>query len=410
MPRRPPGRPTPRRMFGATWWGRAWIDALEQRARLDPNRLPRGRTYARHSRVGVLTVEPGEVRTSVLGSGGSAYRVRLRIRAFSDAEWEVVLDAIAARAGHAAALLDGELSPGIVDDARAAGCDLLPGAGEVGTSCSCPDWANPCKHAAAVCYLVADRLDEDPFELLLLRGRHRDAVLAGLRARRAAAARGAERDGASRHRGRVGDAGVTARDAYAAWAQRDGEEAPRPRPPLPRPEPGRPAPLVTDAPPGSATTTAELAALAADAARRAWALATGEADGDLALPADADLARRAHAWLGTPRLAALARRSGRSDRQLVRLATVWGHGRADALTVLDESWHPPSDIVDDARELLVTAVARVRRSGGHLSLPGGVQLRFSRGGRWYPCQRRGGDWEVIGPGDPDPLAAYDTRP
>ena len=114
----------------------------------------------------MLTVEPGEIRTSVLASSGSAYRVRLRIRAFSDAEWEVVLDAIAAQLGHAAALLDGELPPGIVDDARRRRPDLLPGAGEVGTSCSCPDWANPCKHAAAVCYLVADRLDEDPFELL----------------------------------------------------------------------------------------------------------------------------------------------------------------------------------------------------------------------------------------------------
>ncbi|HEY9557708.1 MAG TPA: SWIM zinc finger family protein, partial [Acidimicrobiales bacterium] len=166
MPRSVPGRPAKRRTFGATWWGQAWIDALEHRARLDSNRLPRGRTYARQSRVGVLTVEPGEVRASVLGSRDSAYRVRLRVSAFTDEQWEVVLDAIAARAGHAAALLDGELAPGIVDDARAAGCDLLPGPGEIRTSCSCPDWANPCKHAAAVCYLVADRLDEDPFELL----------------------------------------------------------------------------------------------------------------------------------------------------------------------------------------------------------------------------------------------------
>ena len=121
------------------------------------------------------------------------------------------------------------------------------------------------------------------------------------------------------------------------------------------------------------------------------------------------MARRAHAVLRTPRLAALARRSQWSDRQLVRLATVWGHGRDDALTVLDDAWPRPNDIVEEARQLLVPAVARVRRSGDHLSLPGGVQLRVSRAGRWYPCQRRGGDWEVIGPGDPDPLAAYDTR-
>ena len=406
MPPSTPGRPAKRRTFGATWWGRAWVEALEQRARLDPNRLPRGRTYARHSRVGVLTVSPGEARTSVLGSRASAYRVTLRIRAFSDAEWEVVLDAIAARASHAAALLDGELSPGIVEDARAAGCDLLPGPGEIRTACSCPDWANPCKHAAAVCYLVADRLDEDPFELLLLRGRSREEVLAGLRTRRAAAAPAPTPDDSKRP---SLDTGVVARDTYAAWATRPADALPRLRPPLPSTEPGRPAALLTDAPPGAAITATELATLAEDAARRAWSLATGEGDGDLALSADADLARRAHAALGTARLAAMARRSGRSDRQLVRLALAWSHGGADALGVLDDAWHPPADEVDAARELLRSAAPRVRRSGDHISLPGGVQLRLSRAGRWYPCQRRGGDWEVIGPGDPDPIAAYDTR-
>ena len=92
--------------------------------------------------------------------------------------------AISARLGHAAALLDGELPPEIAEDAARAGLDLLPGAGEVGPRCTCPDDADPCKHSAAVCYLVADALDADPFALLLLRGRTRGEVLAGLRARR----------------------------------------------------------------------------------------------------------------------------------------------------------------------------------------------------------------------------------
>jgi len=425
MPRRPPGRPVPRRTFGATWWGRAWIDALEQRARLDPNRLPRGRTYAHTSRVGVLTIEPGEVRTSVLGSRDSAYRVRLRVRAFSDAEWEVVLDAIAARAAHAAALLDGELSPGIVDDARDAGCDLLPGPGEVGTSCSCPDWANPCKHAAAVCYLMADRLDEDPFELLALRGRSRDQILAGLRRRRASPQdpRGRD-DGTLRD-----DPGVVARDAYQAWARRqDGDEGdelpasrsePRegdelagwpelPRPPLPGPQPGRPAPLVTDAPAGVSATAASLAALAGDAAARAWELATGQGDGGLSLDGEADLARRSSAAIGSPGLAALAARSTLSERKLVRLARAWDHGGADAVAALDDSWSPPAEVIHHARQQLLGEVARVRVSGNRLSLPGGVQLRYSQGGRWYRFERRGGDWEITGPGDPEPLAAFDA--
>src|SRR3954469_15533337 len=110
--RRGAGRSPERRgagRFGTTWWGGAWIDALEHRARLDPNRLPRGRTYARKERVLMMVVARGEVRASVRGSRPSPYAVRVRVREFTAAEWDRVLEAIAAKAAHAAALLDGEL-------------------------------------------------------------------------------------------------------------------------------------------------------------------------------------------------------------------------------------------------------------------------------------------------------------
>ena len=92
-------------------------------------------------------------------------------------------------------MLDGDLPPEVAGDVAAAGLDLLPGAGEVGPRCTCPDDADPCKHSAAVCYLVADALDADPFTVLLLRGRTRGEVLAGLRGRRRG--RAAERGGTS---------------------------------------------------------------------------------------------------------------------------------------------------------------------------------------------------------------------
>ncbi|PLS75442.1 MAG: hypothetical protein CYG61_07465, partial [Actinobacteria bacterium] len=154
-----------RRGFAETWWGRAWVDALEHGARLDPNRLPRGRTYARSSRVEDVRVAPGEVLASVWGRRRSPYKVRIRVRTLSDAEWAAVVGAVAAKAAHAAALVDGELDPAVVEDARGAGVALLPDAGELQPRCSCPDWADPCKHSAAVCYLVAGLLDEDPFRL-----------------------------------------------------------------------------------------------------------------------------------------------------------------------------------------------------------------------------------------------------
>jgi len=97
---------------GHTWWGRAWVDALEQRARLDPNRLPRGRDYARSGSVGELVLAPGEVRARVQGRKSVPYEVRIRVRRFADDEWDQVLEAISAQLGHAAAMLDGDLTTG----------------------------------------------------------------------------------------------------------------------------------------------------------------------------------------------------------------------------------------------------------------------------------------------------------
>ena len=110
----------------------------------------------------------------VQGSRAKPYAVQLRVRQFTSGEWDRVLAAATAKAAHAAALLDGELDPAVVEHVNKAGIALLPEAGELGPKCSCPDWANPCKHAAAVCYLVADSMDADPFTILLLRGRTRD--------------------------------------------------------------------------------------------------------------------------------------------------------------------------------------------------------------------------------------------
>lgn len=396
MPR--PRRASGRR-FGATWWGQAWIDALEQRARLDPNRLPRGRTYARYERVGSMTIEPGEVRAPVLGSRASAYRVRVRVRPFTDREWDTALDAIAARAAYAAALFDGEVSPGIVESLAAAGIDLLPVAGEVGTNCSCPDWANPCKHAAAVCYLIADRLDEDPFGLLLLRGRTREQVMAGLRVRRAEASSPSTPAG-SRPNGGASDRGVAARDAFASVAARPG----LPSAPLPAEHPGTPAPLVTDPPAGSGLLATELAALAADASRRAWDLATGEGDGGLRLDAEADLARRAASALGTPAFARMVTVSGWRSRELVALATAWGHGGAGALSALVDRWDPPGEVLEEARQRLASH-GRLRVDGNRVTLGRGMQLRYGRDGRWYRCERRSGGWEIVAAPDADPAAA-----
>ena len=249
------------REFGRTWWGRAWLEALEQRARLDPDRLPRGLDYARSGAVADLTLSPGEARARVRGRKSEPYQVRIRVRRFADDEWDRVLEAIAARLGHAAALLDGELSPEIAGDAAGAGLDLLPGGGEVGPRCDCPDDADPCKHSAAACYLIADALDADPFALFLLRGRTRDQVLAGIRARRRGASPSTGRAaGDGRAAQSAGDAtqptedaGVDARMAFRTpvpWVQIPAVPLPPRRPGVSGSAPGGPAALASRPPRG----------------------------------------------------------------------------------------------------------------------------------------------------------------
>jgi uncharacterized Zn finger protein len=402
---------------GQTWWGRAWVEALEQRARLDPNRLPRGRDYARSGSVGELVLAPGEVRAQVQGRKAAPYEVRIRVRRFADDEWDQVLDTVSAQLGHAAAMLDGELPPEVAADVATAGLDLLPAAGEVGPRCSCPDDADPCKHSAAVCYLVADALDADPFAVLLLRGRTRGEVLAGLRARRrdarsgvgpGASAGSRDRKSDGRAAAAVPDVGVDARSTLAARPR----SGPIPVPPMPPARPGHPAALPVDPPSWRAGLREDLLALAADAATRAWELAVGlGADAGLGLGADADLARRAGRALGTPAFAAVAARSGVDDRDLARRGLAWQHGGAVGLELLHAEWDPTPGAAETA-DLLKAACAALRDASGSPAratrnrvTAGRMELRLGRDLLWYPYVRSDGDWEPAGPPRPDPAEA-----
>lgn len=170
--------------FGLTWWGKRWIGALEALGRTYTNRLPRGRTYARNGSVTELDVAPGRVTARVAGRRPAPYRVSLRIPVFTDAQWTAATHALARQLRHAAALLDGRMPEDIDETLDAVGLSLFPGPSELTTKCSCPDVANPCKHVAAVHYILAQTFDTDPFLLPRLRGRDRTALLSGLRAAR----------------------------------------------------------------------------------------------------------------------------------------------------------------------------------------------------------------------------------
>ncbi len=168
--------------FGTTWWGRLWITALEQLGDDFENRLPRGKKYAEEGAVSHFTVSPGEIQAKV--HGRKTYNVTLGLPALTAAQWEKALERIHLESRFVASLLAGEMPQGLDETFRESGASLYPRVPkELQTHCDCPDWANPCKHVAAVCYIMAEALDRDPWLLFDLRGRTREEVLADLQAR-----------------------------------------------------------------------------------------------------------------------------------------------------------------------------------------------------------------------------------
>ncbi len=170
--------------FGEHWWARRWIAVLESYGW--NNRLQRGRSYARRGQVLNIEIQPGRVSARVQGSRRTPYTVRIQVTKLTDAQWSRVVDQMAGQAIFAAQLLAGEMPPDIEEAFTAAGVSLFPGPQELGMECSCPDWAVPCKHIAAVYYLLAEEFDQDPFLLFLLRGATREYVMDALRSRRVA--------------------------------------------------------------------------------------------------------------------------------------------------------------------------------------------------------------------------------
>ncbi|MGP3978375.1 SWIM zinc finger family protein [Streptomyces sp. 8N114] len=205
-------------------WGGAWLRAMEGAAR-DPARLERGRAYARAGQgfgsgradaggVSAVRVGPGRVTAYVHGSRPRPYRAEWRLPVLSEEEWDAFLAAVAARPVDAAALLDGEIPPGVAATARSAGVRLLPDAGELIPACSCPDQGHPCKHAAALGYETGRLLDADPWALLLVRGREAGTVREEV-ARRSTARLGRSSARQSRSSAQEGRSTAQQRRSYA---------------------------------------------------------------------------------------------------------------------------------------------------------------------------------------------------
>jgi uncharacterized Zn finger protein len=155
------------RAIAKTFWGKAWCQNLERYSDY-ANRLPRGRSYLRNGLVVDLKVTPGEVNALV--SGTHLYAVKVRLKPLAQSRWKALCKDCAGGIDSLVELLQGKFSQGVMERICRERTGLFPSPKEIEISCSCPDWANMCKHVSAVLYGIGARLDKNPEILFVLRG------------------------------------------------------------------------------------------------------------------------------------------------------------------------------------------------------------------------------------------------
>ena len=154
------------RTIAKTFWGKAWCENLESYSDYD-NRLPRGRTYVRNG--SVVDLQIAENQITALVSGSEIYEVKVEILSVASPHWKSICEDCAGSIDSLVELLQGRLSKGVMERMSRQQTGLFPSPKEIKLSCSCPDWAEMCKHVAAVLYGVGARLDQQPELLFRLR-------------------------------------------------------------------------------------------------------------------------------------------------------------------------------------------------------------------------------------------------
>ena len=169
--------------FSRTWWGQKFIAAIESFT--DSARLGRGRSYARGGKILEFAVNKGEIVATIRGSINPyfgvytepRYHTVVKIKAIAKKDWSKIVQSMATNASFVSKLLLNEVPENIESSFREVNKNLLPRSeNDFQTSCSCPDWSNPCKHIAGLCYRFASELDENPFLIFELRGLTQDRL------------------------------------------------------------------------------------------------------------------------------------------------------------------------------------------------------------------------------------------
>jgi uncharacterized Zn finger protein len=172
--------PTPVKVEGRkianSFWGKSWCENLERYSDF-ASRLPRGRSYLRNGSVVDLKISKGEVAAKV--SGSELYTVKIAVKPVKAPRWHAICRDCAGSIDSLVELLQGRLAKGVMERVCSKGDGLFPAPEEIDLLCSCPDWADMCKHVAAALYGVGARLDEKPELLFVLRNVDEKELLAG---------------------------------------------------------------------------------------------------------------------------------------------------------------------------------------------------------------------------------------
>ena len=163
------------RTIAKTFWGKAWCENLESYSDYE-NRLPRGRTYVRNGSVVDLQIAASQI--TALVSGSDIYEVKVEILPVAKPHWQAICEDCAGSIDSLVELLQGRLSKGVMERISRQQAGLFPSPKEIKLSCSCPDWAEMCKHVAAVLYGVGARLDQQPELLFRLRAVNEKELIA----------------------------------------------------------------------------------------------------------------------------------------------------------------------------------------------------------------------------------------
>lgn len=355
--------------LGAIYWGQVWLDGLRDQAKLDSSLLSVGETYARHDWGLEVFVDKGRAEATASTGRRLQYDITIELPVLDDDQWDRLLQRIARSSAQSAALFDGVVDAAIINQGKSEEADLLPRQNELTWSCDCERIrtdAQLCKHAAAVLYLLADAFDDNPFDLLLFRGRSRDEIRAVV----------------SELRSDLDIAPPADEGAEQAWSRARG-----PLPVLPSsPEaPGDLTPWSSDPPPSAPFSAEGLLAIGTEAAQRAWQMLNEPSmNSQLDLDRAADLARRASLAEGTSQWKDLVRSSGLTSQELSARSTAWRIAGSAGVDI--HLYH---------RELI--------------KVSGRAQVRQAEDERWFRFEKVAGRWRLhSGPVD-DPELLLSTK-